>query len=90
MLDDLRQLPDERPVLVEGFRLLPRLVGPHLSDPRHASWMLPTPRFRRLAFARRTGVDAFWLRTSEGEFFETLNTACHDRLPVLYVIEDNA
>ena len=64
LLDDLRQLPDERPVLVEGFRLLPHLVGPHLSNPGHALWMLPTPGFRQLAFARRTDPDAFWLRTS--------------------------
>lgn len=33
-----------------GFKLLPRLVAPHLSDPRHAIWLLPTAEFRRKAF----------------------------------------
>ncbi len=27
--------------------------------------------------------------TSEGEFWESLNTACLDRLPIVYVVEDN-
>ncbi len=65
VLDDLRQLPNDRLILAEGFRLLPRLVRPHLSDLRHAVWLLPTPGFRQAAFARRGGADAFWLRTSE-------------------------
>ncbi|WNV76826.1 hypothetical protein [Geodermatophilus sp. DSM 44513] len=65
VLEDLRALPDDRLVLVEGFRLLPQLVRPHLSDPRHAVWLLPTPAFRRAAFARRGAADAFWLRTTD-------------------------
>ncbi len=27
--------------------------------------------------------------TSEGEFFESLNTACQKKLPVIYLVEDN-
>ena len=65
VLDDLRRLPDDRLVLAEGFRLLPQLVRPQLSAPRHAVWLLPTPGFRQAAFARRCGADAFWLRTSD-------------------------
>lgn len=65
ILEDLRSLPSSRPILVEGFRLLPHLVGPHLSDPRHAVWLLPTPEFRQAAFAARDGAEAFWLRTTD-------------------------
>ena len=64
ILDDLRRLPADRPVIAEGFRLLPELVLPHLSDVSHGVWLLPTPRFRDEAFARRRAGDAFWTRTT--------------------------
>lgn len=67
LLEDLRSLPSGRLTLVEGFRLLPRLVRPNLSDRKHALWLLPTPEFRRETFAARDGADAFWLRTSAPE-----------------------
>lgn len=53
IIDDLLILPRVHPVIVEGFRLLPRLVAPLLHDRRHAHWLLPTPEFRRLAFRHR-------------------------------------
>jgi hypothetical protein len=53
IVEDLMDLPDERPVVAEGLRLLPHLVAPLLSDPRHAIWLLPTPDFRRTAFDHR-------------------------------------
>lgn len=65
LLDDLRDLPTDRIVLVEGFRLLPLLTQPQLSDPSHAVWLLPTPSFRRAAFERREPADAFWARTTD-------------------------
>jgi 2-phosphoglycerate kinase len=55
---DLLELPADRPVVVEGFRLLPDLVAPLLTDLRRAVWLLPTPGFRRAAFdARATTWD---------------------------------
>ncbi len=65
LLEDLRSLPANQVTLVEGFRLLPRLVCPYLSDPRHAVWLIPTPEFRRAAFAAREDAEAFWLRTTD-------------------------
>jgi hypothetical protein len=46
IIDDLLQFPKESPVIVEGYRLLPRLVLPFLAIPCHAVWLIPTPRFR--------------------------------------------
>ena len=67
IVEDLRGLPNDRLVLAEGFRLLPRLVEPHLSNRRHAAWLIPTPQFRRQAFLRRRAPDAFWSATSDPE-----------------------
>lgn len=88
LIDDVRQLPDDRPILVEGFRLLPALLKSHLPEPRNAVWLLPTPAFRRAAFARRDAASSFWLRTSDPDqalasllardqlFTEELASAC--------------
>jgi hypothetical protein len=53
VLEDLRALPTDRPILVEGFPLLPRLVAPLLRRRRQAVWLLPTPKFRLRSFERR-------------------------------------
>ena len=53
IVDDLLQLPTTPLVVVEGFRLLPHLVAPLLTDVRHAVWLLPTPAFRRAAIESR-------------------------------------
>jgi 2-phosphoglycerate kinase len=53
ILDDVLALSEQAPVLVEGFRLLPRLVAPFLSEPSQAVWLVPTTRFRRQAFRAR-------------------------------------
>lgn len=47
IIEDLLRLPREPGVVVEGIRLLPRLVKPLLSAPAHAVWLLPTPDFRQ-------------------------------------------
>lgn len=53
IVDDLLQMPRDVGVVVEGFRLLPRLIWPLLAEPGHAVWLLPTPEFRRVAFSAR-------------------------------------
>ena len=53
ILADLLALPEQPPIIAEGFRLLPRLVAPLLSQPQQAVWLAPTPAFRSVAFERR-------------------------------------
>jgi hypothetical protein len=68
IIDDLLALPTEPPILVEGFRLLPRLVAPLLREPdgaRQAAWLLPTPAFRRSALEARGGLWTIAGRTSD-------------------------
>lgn len=65
IVDDVRDLPADRPVLVEGFRLLPRLVAPLLTRRRQAVWLLPSPEFRRRAFEVRGTTATMLSRTSD-------------------------
>ncbi len=67
IVEDLLRLPAEPGVIAEGFRLLPRLVKPLLSGPGHAVWLLPTPGFRRAAFASRGSLWKIAGKTSEPE-----------------------
>ncbi|QNP75064.1 AAA family ATPase [Streptomyces roseirectus] len=68
IVEDLLRLPRDRPVVVEGFRLLPHLVRPLLADPRHAVWLLPTPEFRHAAVTGRAAPgEGFVWRTSDPE-----------------------
>jgi 2-phosphoglycerate kinase len=68
IVEDLLRLPREPGVIVEGFRLLPRLVEPLLSVPGRAVWLLPTPDFRRGVVERRGGsASGFLAKTTDPE-----------------------
>ena len=53
ILDDLRAFATAKPILVEGCALLPALVAPLLTLPQQAIWVVPTPMFQRMHYARR-------------------------------------
>jgi len=65
IVEDLLSLPAHPPVLAEGFRLLPHLVAPLLTSPVQAVWLLPTPAFRRAAFASRGSLWKIAGKTSD-------------------------
>jgi 2-phosphoglycerate kinase len=66
IVEDLLRVPPGQPVVVEGFRLLPRLVAPLLSERTHAVWLLPTPAFRRAVIEDRGGSAwGFLARTTD-------------------------
>jgi 2-phosphoglycerate kinase len=68
IIEDLLVLPPGPAVIVEGFRLLPRIVKPLLSIPAHAVWLLPTPDFRRAVVESRGGSAwGFLARTTDPE-----------------------
>lgn len=55
IIEDLLHLPREHCIIVEGFRLLPHLVEPLLSEPSRAAWLVPSPDFRQTVVERRGG-----------------------------------
>jgi shikimate kinase len=63
--DDLRALPAG--TVAEGFRLLPHLVRPLLTDVNRAVWLLPTAEFRRDALASRGSTWELAGKTSDPE-----------------------
>lgn len=66
IVEDLLRLPRGPFVIAEGFRLLPRLVGPLLPAPNRAVWLLPTHDFRRSVFESRGGAAwGFLARTAD-------------------------
>lgn len=67
ILEDLLRLPSGKRTLVEGFRLLPRLVKPLLHRRSHGVWLLPTADFRRSAFQSRGSLCSIAKRTSNPE-----------------------
>lgn len=67
IVDDLLQLSTKTCVIAEGFRLLPNLVQPLLSDRNHAVFLLPSPGFRELAFASRNSMWDIANKTSNPE-----------------------
>jgi hypothetical protein len=65
ILEDLLALPIDVPVLVEGYKLLPRLIAPLLALPNQAVWLLPTSEWRRTAFSQRGSLWSIAGRTSD-------------------------
>jgi len=65
ILEDLLGLPTDVPVLVDGYKLLPRLVSPLLSRSDQALWLIPTPEWRRMALSRRGSLWSIAGRTSD-------------------------
>lgn len=53
IVEDLLALPRDRKIMVDGFRLLPRLVRPLIESGHQAIWLISTPAFRLNAFTRR-------------------------------------
>lgn len=67
ILEDLRALAANGPVVAEGFRLLPELVAPVLTERTRAVWLLPSPEFRRIAFESRGSLWTIAGRTTRPE-----------------------
>lgn len=68
IVEDILRLLREPGVIVEGFRVLPRLVKPLLSVNSRAVWLLPTPDFRQAVVESRGGSSwSFLAKTSDPE-----------------------
>jgi hypothetical protein len=55
VVQDLRALPESRPILAEGPGAFPWCVAPLLASTRAAIWLVPTPELRDAVALRRYG-----------------------------------
>ncbi len=53
VIEDLLALPKDKPIIAEGFGLLPELVHPILSSRYQAIWFIPTEAFKWDSMVRR-------------------------------------
>ena len=68
IVEDLLRLPSQPGVVVEGFRLLPRLVKPLLCVNAQSVWLLPTADFRQKVIeGREDSGSGFLARTTDPE-----------------------
>jgi 2-phosphoglycerate kinase len=68
IIEDVLHFSRKQSVIVEGFRLLPHLVKPLLSQSSRAVWLLPTPDFRHEVIESRSGSAwKFLARTTDPE-----------------------
>ncbi len=64
VIEDLLALPNNKPIIAEGFGLLPELIHPILSSHYQAVWCVPTEAFKWESMARR-GKPSFAKLTSD-------------------------
>jgi len=67
IIEDLRRRPLDQKIIVEGFRLLPKLVKPYLHSVNNGIWLIPTPQFRQSAFETRGTLWEIPNKTSQPE-----------------------
>ncbi len=56
ILEDLDQLPDDKPIVVEGINLLPRLIKEKLVDINQAVWLVADETFYKNHQMKRKGL----------------------------------
>ena len=84
IVEDLRRLPSDQPVVAEGAALLPELVAPYLPDIQHGLWVVPTETFQREHYSKRPWIHAILAETRDpAQAFE--NWMCRDARFAEYV-----
>jgi 2-phosphoglycerate kinase len=90
IVEDLLRLQHDGGVVVEGFRLLPHLVKPLLSQEKQAVWLIPAPDFRESVLESRGGTAwGFLGRTSDPER-ALRNLLARDRMFTDFLREETA